>query len=443
MSKFIIHGGKKLKGTYTVSGAKNAAPKLLIASLLTKKKCVFHNIARISDTYRSLDALTSLGASIQFIKKNSVAIQCADIYSSEIPLESMSARQSVIFIGATLARTGHVVIYPPKGDATIGKRPINRHLAGIEALGGKIIKRGNNCLEIFMPRRPKSAVYTFEKNTHCGTENLILASVFNSGKIILKNAAEEPEVDNLIKCLNEMGAKIKRIEPRAIEIIGVKPFLNGVETTAIPDRLEAATALVLSVMTGGHIVVKNAVPALLNKFTSALGDMGVEISFKNNVARIKKINYPLKPTNITTEMHPGFVTDWQPLITLLLASMAKGESIIHERIFETRWRYLEELKKMGIKYSLFHPKNHGAEYYNFNDSEYLPGGTYGASVYGPVKLRPAEMSSHDVRAGIDMLLAGLVAPGKTIINDPQNHIDRGYENIVAKLTDLGADIKRI
>src|SRR3989344_7374591 len=155
MSKFIINGGKKLAGAYTVSGAKNAAPKLLIASLLTKKKCVFHNIARISDTYRSIDTLTSLGAKVQFVKKNSVVIECADIHSSEIPLEAMSARQSVIFIGATLARMGRVVIYPPRGD-TIGKRPINRHLAGIIALGGKIIQRDNNRLEIFMPKRPKS-----------------------------------------------------------------------------------------------------------------------------------------------------------------------------------------------------------------------------------------------------------------------------------------------
>ena len=147
--------------------------------------------------------------------------------------------------------------------------------------------------------------------------------------------------------------------------------------------------------------------------------------------------------NITTDIHPGFVTDWQPIITLLLAYMSKGESIIHERIFETRWRYLEELKKMGVKYKLFHPKNYKADYYNFNNSEYKIGGDYAVSVLGPTKLQPAEMNSHDVRAGIDMLLAGLIAPGKTIINDPQNHIDRGYENIVEKLTDLGADIKRL
>ena len=176
-----------------------------------------------------------------------------------------------------------------------------------------------------MPKRPNSVVYTFEKNTHCGTENLILASVFNKGKVVLKNSAEEPEVDNLIECLNDMGAKIKRTEPRTIEILGVKPLLRGVETTSIPDRLEMATALVLSIMNGGDIVVKNAIPKLLNKFIKTLNDTGVEISFKKNIAKIIKIRNPLKPVNITTAIYPGFMTDCQPIITILLDSMAKGE----------------------------------------------------------------------------------------------------------------------
>src|SRR3989344_6654703 len=280
----------------------------------------------------------------------------------------MSARQSILFIGATLARTGKVIIHPIRGDA-IGKRPLNRHLEGIKALGGKI-KEKDNRMEISMPTRPNSVIYTFEKNTHCGTENLILASVFNNGKVILKNAAQEPEVDNLIKCLNDMGAKIKRVEPRMIEIHGVPPLLKGADAFSIYDRLEAATALILSIMTGGHIVVKNISKELLEPLAETLKKIGINLVFKKNTVKVIKINIPLKPVQIITDWYPGFMTDWQPLITLLLAYMAKGKSIIHERIFETRWRYLEELKKMGIEYSLFHPKNHGADYYNFNDSEY-------------------------------------------------------------------------
>lgn len=441
MSKFIIWGGKPLKGIYKVSGAKNAGPKLPIAGLLSKEKTVFHNIPRISDTFRTVDALTALGCKVRFVDKNSIEVDSSEIFTHEIPLEAMSARQSILFIGATLARTGKVVIHPVRGDA-IGKRPLNRHLEGIKALGGKI-KDKNNQMEITMPLRPKSTVYTFEKNTHCGTENLILASVFNDGKVVLKNAAQEPEVDNLIECLNAMGAKIKRTEQRVIEVIGVKPFLKGANVYSVYDRLEAATALVLSVMTGGQIQVKNVSFEPLKQFLLVLKIIGVEIVIKQNTAKILKINKPLKPTSIETDWHPGFMTDWQPLITLLLAYMAKGKSTIHERIFETRWRYLAELQKMGLKHDLFHPKGYGAKYYNFNDSEYNAKETYGAHVYGPTKLQPAELNSHDVRAGIDMLLASLVAPGKSIINDPSNHIDRGYENIVEKLNDLGADIKRI
>ena len=441
MSKFIVWGGKPLKGVYPVSGAKNAGPKLPIISLLSKEKCTFHNIPRISDTYRTIDALTSLGCSVRFIDKNSVEVDSAHIHSSEIPLEAMSARQAVLFIGATLARTGRVIMYPPKGDA-IGKRPLNRHLEGIKSLGGTVVEK-NNRLEISMPLRPPSTTYTFEKNTHCGTENLILASVFNSGKVILKNAAQEPEIDNLIQCLNDMGAKIKRIKPRVIEIRGVEPLLKGVKAVSVYDRLEAATALVLSIMTGGNIAVKNAPQELLEPLLKTLKKIGVEIAFKKNIAKVVKINKPLNPTEIITDWHPGFMTDWQPLVTLLLACMAKGKSLIHERIFETRWRYLGELQKMGLRYDLFHPEEYGPDYYNFNDSEYDARETYAANVYGPTDLEPAELNSHDVRAGMDMLLASLVAPGKSIINDPANHIDRGYENIVEKLNDLGADIKRV
>ncbi len=441
MSKFIVWGGKRLQGIYPASGAKNAGPKLPITALLSKEKCVFHNIPRISDTYRTVDALTSLGCSVRFTDRNSVEVASSNIYSSEIPLEAMSARQAVLFIGATLARTGNVIIYPPKGDA-IGKRPLNRHLAGIKALGGTVVEK-NNRMEISMPIRPGSTTYTFEKNTHCGTENLILASVFNTGKVTLKNAAQEPEVDNLIKCLNDMGANIKRVEPRVIEIHGVEPFLQAANAASIYDRLEAATALILSAMTGGEIVVKNVFKELLEPLVETLGKIGVDIEFKKDTAKVVKINKPLKPVEIITDWYPGFMTDWQPLITLLLAYMADGRSMIHERIFETRWRYLGELQKMGLRYDLFHPAEYGPEYYNFNDSEYDAREAYAANVYGPTDLQPAELNSHDVRAGMDILLASLVAPGKSIINDPSNHIDRGYENIVEKLNNLGADIKRV
>ncbi len=441
MSKFIVFGGKKLNGTYPVSGAKNAAPKLLITSMLSGESCTYHNISRFSDTFRSIDAITAMGGSVRFSDFNTVEINCKNIINSEIPLEAMSARQNVLFIGATLARMGRVKIYSPKGDA-IGKRPLNRHLDGIKALGG-IITEKNNRIEIEMHGRPKSTTYTFEKNTHMGTENLIVASVFNTGKIILKNSAEEPEVDNLIECLNKMGARIKRVEPRTIEIIGVEPLLHGVEFASMPDRLESATALTLSLLTGGGIKITNSPRKMLEPFVTVLENIGIELNWEGDTVSVSKINLPLKPTAITTNWHPGFVTDWQPLMTLLLATASSGQSIIHERIFENRWNFLSELSKMGVKYELFQPEGFLATHYNFNDAEYDVRASYGAKVNGPTVLQPAEVISHDVRAGIDMLLASLATNGKSIIHDPHNHIDRGYENIVEKLTNLGADIKRV
>ena len=441
MAQFIVEGGIGLKGTYHVSGAKNAGPKLLVAALLTDKPCVFHNVPRIADTFRSIDALTALGASVRFIDEHSIEVICKNIFNSTIPLEAMSARQSILFIGAALARNGSVKIYPPRGDA-IGKRPLNRHLEGLKALGGTL-REEDNMICVDFPKRPPSITYTFEKNTHMGTENLIVASVFNKGTVTLRNVAQEPEIDNLIECLNSMGAQITRTEPRTIEIKGVEPLLEGCEATAIYDRLESVTALTLSIMTGGNIKVANTPRSMIEPAATILEQIGVTLTWEGDTVAVSSIESPLKPAEIVTDWHPGFVTDWQPIITLLLATMASGISTIHERIFENRWNYLAELSKMGVKYDLFKPSGSVSKDYNFNDSEFTADGAYAAHVYGPTELKPSQLISHDVRGGIDMLLASIVAKGQSTISDPQNHIDRGYESIVEKLTSLGADIKRI
>lgn len=441
MSTYIVHGGTPLHGTYPVSGAKNAAPKLLIASLLTRERCIFHNIPQFSDTHRSLEALTALGADVKWIKKNTVEIHCKNIIHNEIPLEAMSARQAVLFIGATLAREGHVKIYPPKGDA-IGRRPLNRHLDGIRKLDGKIITKGS-VTEITMPNRPASCHYRFAKNTHCGTENLILASIFNRGRVILENAAQEPEVDNLIETLNRMGARIKRIAPRTIEITGVRPYLHGAEATSIPDRLEGVTAITASILTGGALRITHLPKMLVVPFSDFCARIGVRLQWKGTTLHVPPFRTPLKPTTITTDWEPGFMTDWQPLATLILAVLTDGRSMIHERIFETRWRYLKELAKMGVRYETFQPDTCNPKDYNFNDEDYKKNEPHAAYVWGPTALMPATLRSHDVRAGINMLLAALIAEGKSVIHDPDDHIDRGYEDIVGKMRKLGADITRM
>ncbi len=286
-------------------------------------------------------------------------------------------------------------------------------------------------------------IYHFEKNTHCGTENLILASVFNRGTVTLTNAAEEPEVDNLVDLLNRMGARIQRTEPRTIIIKGVAPFLKSASCTSIPDRLESATALTISILTGGGIKIKNAPQHLIMPFVEFCTQAGVKFSWNRDTVAVRRVPAYLFPATITTNWEPGFMTDWQPLATLLLAVKGKGKSLIHERIYETRWRYLDELKLMGVHFRKFQPKGFSANYYNFNDEDYRDHEPHAALVWGPTLLKPAVLRSHDVRAGIDMLIAGLVAKGKSVIHDPHDHIDRGYEDIVGKLTKLGADITRI
>jgi UDP-N-acetylglucosamine 1-carboxyvinyltransferase len=260
--------------------------------------------------------------------------------------------------------------------------------------------------------------------------------------VTLENAAQEPEVDNLIKTLNDMGAKIKRISSRVIVITGVKPFLKGVNATSIHDRLEIATAITASILTGGKIKVANAPRKLVFYFEKFCQEIGVKLNWQGNVCSVEPFRLPLKLTQVTTDWEPGFMTDWQPLATLLLATLSKGKSMIHERIYETRWRFLEELKKMGLRYETFQPDNFGPQDYNFNDDDYRDNEPHAVYVWGPTKLKAAELQSHDVRAGIDMILAALTVDGQTIIHDPQNHIDRGYEDLVSKLQKLGADIQR-
>lgn len=441
MSRFIIRGGKALKGTYTVSGAKNAAPKLLLTSLLTNERCLFSHIPNFSDTQTLVSALTHVGARVTRAAPGNIEIQCACLESARIPPQAARARQSVLFIGAMLARTGKVFLTMPKGDA-IGKRPLNRHFDGIRALGGTVRQKGSR-LTLTLPVRPRPIVYTFEKNTHTGTENLILASVFNKGRVFLRNAAQEPEVDNLIETLNRMGARIKRNARRTIEIKGVPPLLKSVRAASIPDRLEAATALTASILTGGNIKVANAPRRLLIPFAQFCSRLGVKLRWTGDTITVLPFRLPLKPTAVTTDWEPGFMTDWQPLATLLLATLAHGRSIVHERIYETRWRFLNELKKMGVRSEAFQPKGWKPKDYNFNDEDYLRSEPHAAYIWGPTALHAAAVRSHDVRAGMDTLLAALAAKGTSTIHDPENHIDRGYENIVGKLRRLGADIRRM
>ena len=439
MATYLVKGGRQLSGVYEVSGAKNAGPKLIIAAMLSDKECVLRNIPRISDTEKIMSAIRLVGGQASWTGPHEVTVNCAGVSKSEVPTVVLSARHAVLFIGATLARLGKVRIAKIGGDK-IGKRPIDRLLSGLENLGAEI-KQGPGILDISMPERPVSRDYTFAKNTHTGTESLILGSIFNNGRVIIKNAAAEPEIDNLINFLNAMGAKVKRKGERVIEIIGVAKLLGEATGESMNDRLEAATAITLAALNGGKIKIKYNEPEMLRAYSNVLENIGITLKWSKKKVWADKINKSLTPITVKTAVYPGFMTDWQPIIVLLLVVKAHGRSEVLEMIYEKRWSALRELGKMGVKYELFQPEGYSASDYNFNEREYSLDEPYGAYVWGPTELKAAEVESHDVRAGICVLLAAIFAKGESVIKDPQDHIARGYENIIGKLTKLGADIK--
>ncbi|HEY4504483.1 MAG TPA: UDP-N-acetylglucosamine 1-carboxyvinyltransferase [Candidatus Paceibacterota bacterium] len=438
MAIYLINGRKPLSGVYEVSGAKNAGPKLLITSLVTSETCKFSNIPDTSDSEKVIEAIKSFGGIVQTLNSHTYSVTCSNITSSVVPKEAMRARQSVLFIGALLARTGKVMM-PTLGGDEIGKRPIDRLLNALRAFGANV-NQGNN-LTIEFPERPHTGVYKFEKNSHTATESLLIALLHTNGVARVENVALEPEVDNLIEVLNAMGARISRLADRVIEIEGVE-VLHGVEASSIYDRLEAATAVTLSAMTEGAIKIKNAEKTHLTSYLAKLAEAGVRVRWVKDLA-VVSVAKKLKPIDIVTEVHPGFMTDWHPIIALLMATKFPGKSSVHEKIFENRWNYLRELGKMGVKYELFRPEGEQPEDYNFNESEFKNDEPHAAYIFGPTELSPTELFSHDVRAGIDVLLAALVANGQSVVKDPKDHIVRGYENIVGKLQGLGADIREV
>ena len=440
MSTFKVTGGKKLKGTYECSGAKNSGPKLIIAAILSGQTCTLHNIPRISDSQKIIDAVNLMGGEAKWTGDHSVEVNCASFNNPEVPEVVLTARHAVLFIGATLARLGKLRIAKIGGD-DIGKRPVNRLLSGLKCLGAEMSDH-DDYLEMSLPDRPAATTYTFEKNTHTGTESLVLGAIFAEGKVVINNAAAEPEVDDLIEFLFSIGAKVSRTEPRQITVEGVPKLLAGGEARSMYDRLEGATALALAAMNGGDITVVNIDPLMVREFTDFLTEIGLEIEWDGDKATVKSYDGFLKPATIKTDIYPGFMTDWQPLGTLLLATSASGQSTVHEMIYEQRWSALRELGKMGVKFELFQPEGYTSQDYNFNESEYKEAEPYGAYVHGPTELQAAELVSRDVRAGVDVLLAALFAKGESTILDPDGHIDRGYEDIVGKLARLGADITR-
>lgn len=439
MQSLIINGGRKLKGEVSVSGAKNVALKLIVASLLTDEKVVIKNVPRISDLFILLEIIKELGVSVSF-DEHTVTIQADKLSDYEIPLDAGARiRASSILIAPLLVRLGKVLI-PNPGGCRIGARPVDRTIDGLSKMGVSIRYVSQDGYFHAHTKGLHGATYRFEKNTHTGTETLLIAAVAADGKTVLQNAAQELEVDELIAFLNSMGAKISR-EGRTITIYGVGK-LHGTQFTVSPDRNEVVTFAAAAAISGGDITVKNAKKQDITAFLSMFGKANGEWKeLKNGSLRFWTPS-PLTATDIETSSHPGFMTDWQGPWAVLM-TQATGVSLIHETVYEDRFGYIGELLKMGAHIELFNPKvKNPDKIYNFNWADNKDEYCHAAKIYGPTSLHNAIVNISDLRAGATLVLAALAAKGKTVIFGVE-HLDRGYEAFEERLRSLGADIKRV
>ena len=479
MEKLIITGGNKLQGTTRVSGSKNVALKAAVAACLTGEEVTIHNVPLLSDFRIMMDIIKEFGGTVKSTD-HTVVIQLKEFKSSKISLEEAAlTRTASMFIAPLLARNSYAII-PNPGGCRIGARPIDRTIDGLKQMGAEIDyvsedgffhakTHGDEIGSRPMDRtikgleemgadidyddsertfhavsndsgRLKGVHYRFDKNTHTGTETLIIASTLADGKTTLENAAQEPEIDELIQMLNSMGAKIKRIKPRIIEIIGVKK-LHGTTFTISPDRNEIVTFAIGAIATKGDIFIEGARKEGLEEFLIELDAVGGGYEIAKNGIRFyyKK---PLKATDITTTPYPGFMTDWQAPWAILM-TQASGKSVVHETVFESRFGYVKELQKMGAKIEMFNPKVDSPEtVYNFNIEDEEAGSFHAITIAGPKHLHSASVEISDLRAGTTLAIAALVADGTTTITGIEK-LDRGYEAFEKRLTHLGASVKRV
>ena len=418
MEKLIVKGGNRLVGAVKTSGAKNAVLPIIAASILGTTPSHLDEVPMLEDVHTISEVLKCLGLAVECSpEKNVLDIDSTEITSYEAPYELVrTMRASFLVMGPLLARIGKARISMPGGCA-IGARPIDIHLKGFEALGVKI-EQGHGYIEASAPEGLKGTSIYFDFPSVGATENIMMAASLAEGTTILENAAEEPEIVDLANYLNKMGAKIRGAGTDTIRIEGVDK-LHGADYTIIPDRMEAGTYMIAAAMTGGDIVVENVLPEHQKPLIAKLREAGAVVEEDIDKVRVIGKN-PLKAVSIKTLPYPGFPTDMQAQMMAMMV-IAEGRSKVTETVFENRFMHVVELNRMGAQIS-----------------------TEGRSavIDGPCKLTGCDVRATDLRAGAAMILAGLVAEGTTRIGD-LHHIDRGYENIVAKLKNLGADIERV
>lgn len=417
MERLIVKGGNRLVGTVKTSGAKNAVLPIIAASILGTSPSRLDEIPALEDVRTICAVLKCLGIKVDASEPHTLKIDSREITSCEAPYELVrSMRASFLVMGPLLARKGYARISQPGGCA-IGTRPIDLHLKGFEALGVKI-EQGHGYIEASAPEGMTGTNIYLDFPSVGATENIMMAAAMANGTTVLENPAEEPEIVDLANYLNQMGARVRGAGTNVITIEGVSE-LHGVQHSVIPDRIEAGTYMIAAAMTGGDVIIENVLPEHQKPLIAKLREAGALV--EEDIDRIHVVGSgKLKAVDIKTLPYPGFPTDMQAQMMAML-SVAEGRSKITETVFENRFMHVVELNRMGANIT-----------------------TEGRSavITGPAHLTGCTVRATDLRAGAAMILAGLVAEGATEICDIY-HIDRGYEEIAAKLTRLGADIKRV
>lgn len=440
MSRYIISGGKPLKGEISLRGAKNASYKQIIASMLTNDTVNLLNVPQISDVKITESIAKQLGANIIQTGEHSLSVSTPEIIGSTVPQGTgEKSRTSFMFAAPLLVRTGTATVPTPGGDK-LGDRPLDRLFDCFKQMG--ITTQQTEKTIIFTTTGIKPTHYTFSKPSHTVTEVILMIASLTPGTTILDNSALEPEIDDLISLLNSMGADIVRDSQKnsRITINGVKE-LHGTTHQIISDRNEAVTFACAALATKGSINILRINPKHIQKFLDTIIKMGAEVNAGADEVYIKWIQ-PLKAINIETSPEPGFMTDWQAIFTVLLTQSIGCSSII-ERVYPSRFQHIKNLQIMGVKTNFFNPEiSDPKSYYEFNPESDKPEYFHGVKIYGPTKLQPATFSINDLRAGASTTLAALTAEGQSII-DGVEYIERGYEKLADRLCSLGADIKYI
>jgi len=416
MDKIIVHGGTPLRGSISLSGSKNATLPILMASILTREPLIISNVPRLRDVKTAIELLSGIGVEVHWRDDHELELCAVHISSQEAPYELVKTmRASFVVLGPLLARSGRARVSTPGGCA-IGARPVNLHIAGIRALGGRVQLR-NGYVEAHAERLRGARIW-LDNPSVGATENIMMAAVRAVGHTVIENAAREPEVQDLAHLLTAMGAQINGAGTHVIEIDGVER-LHGAEHRVITDRIEAGSLMAAAAITGGDLTLEDAPVDQLDAVIAKLREAGVEVSADNGALRVRR-SAPLRPIELRTLPYPGFPTDLQAQMMTVL-TQAHGTSVITETIFENRFMHALELLRMGADIVMKGPT---------------------AIVRGSSRLSGAPAMATDLRASMSLILAGLVADNATDVSRVY-HLDRGYERLDVKLQSIGARLERV